>query len=326
MVVPLPPPDRRPLRHRGDGWVDCGCGAQHWGVVGAAGLLLTARSPDVPGLGVDDGEPYVLLQHRALWSHHGGTWGIPGGALAPGESPVDGALREAVEEAGVPQDAVRVWASSALVHPDWTYTTIVAEASHAFRPRAEDGESVEVAWVPAGRVPDRPLLPAFAAAWPEHVRTVTRRVLVVVDGANVVGSRPDGWWRDRSGAAARLHAALVAALPRGLPAAALDLPADRWWPDVALVLEGAARSAPVGPDAAGPLTPGPGPAVVVVRAPADGDAEIRRRVAEALRPGAYTDVVVATADRALADAVRAVGAGVCGPRTLIDAVGQADRV
>ena len=35
---------------------------------------------------------------------------------------------------------------------------------------------------------------------------------VVVDGANVVGSRPDGWWRDRPGAARRLAGRLVALL------------------------------------------------------------------------------------------------------------------
>ena len=37
---------------------------------------------------------------------------------------------------------------------------------------------------------------------------------LVVDGMNVIGSRPDGWWRDRAGAARRLHercARLVAA-------------------------------------------------------------------------------------------------------------------
>ena len=34
-------------------------------------------------------------------------------------------------------------------------------------------------------------------------------VTIVVDVANVMGSRPDGWWRDRAGAAARLHAEIV---------------------------------------------------------------------------------------------------------------------
>ena len=57
------------------------------------------------------------------------------------------------------------------------------------------------------------------------------RVELVVDAANVVGSRPDGWWRDRPGAAARLVSALAAALRSG----ALTSP-------VVVILEGAARS------------------------------------------------------------------------------------
>ncbi|MFC7657917.1 hypothetical protein ACFQV8_17970 [Pseudonocardia benzenivorans] len=40
--------------------------------------------------------------------------------------------------------------------------------------------------------------------------------VLVVDGANVVGSRPDGWWRDRAGAAARLATRLGAASAAGL--------------------------------------------------------------------------------------------------------------
>ena len=51
---------------------------------------------------------------------------------------------------------------------------------------------------------------------------------LVVDGANVVGSRPDGWWTDRAGAARRLHERL--------------LTADLSYDDVVLVLEGAAKS------------------------------------------------------------------------------------
>ena len=36
-----------------------------------------------------------------------------------------------------------------------------------------------------------------------------QQVTIVVDVANVMGSRPDGWWRDRAGAAVRLHAEIV---------------------------------------------------------------------------------------------------------------------
>ena len=40
-------------------------------------------------------------------------------------------------------------------------------------------------------------------------------VTIIVDGANVVGSRPDGWWRDRAGAAVRLHDNLAGLAERG---------------------------------------------------------------------------------------------------------------
>ena len=106
----------------------------------------------------------------------------------------------------------------------------------------------------------------------------------MVDGANVVGSRPDGWWRDRAGAATRLAERLVAALDAG----ALDT--DR----VQLVLEGAARAAVV-PDH---------PHLTVVRAPADGDSAIVE-----LAAALHGDVTVVTADRGLRArlSARAVG-------------------
>ena len=93
-------PPHRP-RQPGDGWVECGCGLRHWGLFGAAGLLLVRR---------DDGHraTAVVLQHRAEWSHHGGTWGIPGGARMPDEDEVAAALREAAEEAGIDPVSVRV--------------------------------------------------------------------------------------------------------------------------------------------------------------------------------------------------------------------------
>ena len=99
---PLDPGRPAPFRrHPGDGWAQCAQGHRHWGLHGAAGLLLARRA--------HDGEiDAVVLQHRALWSDQGGTWGFPGGALAPGESAEVGALREAGEEAGIPAAAVRL--------------------------------------------------------------------------------------------------------------------------------------------------------------------------------------------------------------------------
>jgi hypothetical protein len=93
---------------------------------------------------------------------------------------------------------------------------------------------------------------------------------VVVDGANVVGSRPDGWWRDRAAAAGRLrdHLQQRLAADDGL--------------EVVLVLEGAARPG-VPETSEGRLR--------IVHAPGEGDDEIVRQAAGA-------DLVV-TADREL---------------------------
>lgn len=117
--------------------------------------------------------------------------------------------------------------------------------------------------------------------------------LLVVDGANVVGSRPDGWWRDRAGAARRLRDALLPLAAAGLP----DLPPPL---EVVLVVEGKARGVE---DAEG---------VRVVAAPGAGDDTIVELVAAA---GPRRTVVV-TADRGLRERVTALGAEVRGPRAL----------
>jgi hypothetical protein len=118
--------------------------------------------------------------------------------------------------------------------------------------------------------------------------------LLVVDGANVVGSVPDGWWRDRAGAAIRLRDRLVATTTAGLP----DLPGPV---EVALVVEGKARDIPEIP------------AVRVERAPGSGDDLIVDLVEAA---GAGRRVVVVTADRELRRRVTALGAEVRGPSSI----------
>jgi len=136
---------------------------RHWGLYGAAGLLL-ARRAGATGRVTD-----VVLQHRAPWSDQGGTWGVPGGALAPGETPVDGALRESLEEAAVEPRTVHVLGTHVLDHGPWAYTTVLADVvpGATVEPTAADPESLEVRWVAVEDVPALPLLPAFAAAWPE---------------------------------------------------------------------------------------------------------------------------------------------------------------
>lgn len=264
----------------GDGWVHCADGRRRWGRFGAAGLLLRAPGPD--------DEALVLLQHRAWWTHLGDRWGLPGGARNSDESAADAAVREAAEEAAVAPSDVRVIGEH-TAHPGgdaWSYTTVVAEAA-APLPVTANQESAELRWLGEPEVAERRLHPGFAASWPS---LQARDAVLVVDAANVVGSVPDGWWRDRPGAAGRLLGRLV-----GLPRT-LALPDGyRWVRRCVAVLEGRARDAP---DVEG---------IDVVRAPASGD--------DTIVAVSGPDAVVVTADRGLRARVPA-GATVLGPATL----------
>ena len=146
----------------GDGWVVSDSGAHYWGRYGAAGLLLRAPRPD--------GTPAVLLQHRAVWSHQGGTWGLPGGARDSHESPEETAVREARVEAGLLAEllAVRGAVVTAEVFglggAHWTYTTVVADAAELLH-TVPNRESAEMRWVDENEVADLPLHPGFAASW-----------------------------------------------------------------------------------------------------------------------------------------------------------------
>lgn len=143
------------MRSSGDAWVEGPDGSRYWGRFGAAGLLVVS-----PGF-------EVLLQHRAEWSHFGGTWGIPGGARHEGESAVDAAVREAGEEAGVPVGALTVRFTSVLDLGYWSYTTVVSDASERFAPVVSDPESIELRWVAVDGVDALALHPRFAESWPD---------------------------------------------------------------------------------------------------------------------------------------------------------------
>lgn len=119
-------------------------------------------------------------------------------------------------------------------------------------------------------------------------------VLMIVDGANVVGSVPDGWWRDRQGAAVRLRDSLVPYAAAGLP----GLPGPV---EIVLVVEGAAR----GVDSVA--------GVRVAPAPGSGDDLIAELAATA---GPDRECVVVTADRGLRQRVEAYGARCVGPRAV----------
>lgn len=117
--------------------------------------------------------------------------------------------------------------------------------------------------------------------------------VLVVDGANVVGSRPDGWWKDRAGAARKLHERLLVA----------DLPYDV----VVLVLEGKAKAG---------VTAGRDHHVRIVHAPRDGDSAIVAEVEAAV--GAGQQVVAITADRVLGTRCENLGARTMSPSWLLD--------
>ena len=117
--------------------------------------------------------------------------------------------------------------------------------------------------------------------------------MLLIDAANVVGSRPDGWWRDRAGAAARFCRQVRAATS-----------AERLAPPVVVVLEGAARAGAEENTLDG---------VEVVHAPGEGDDTLAALVSAAAGP-----VVLVSADRALGDRVRGTGGEVVGPGWLID--------
>src|ERR1700709_1535176 len=112
------------MRGSGDGWVRCDAGHRHWGRFGAAGLLLRHRPV---GAG-----PLMLFPHRALWSHHGGTWGLPGGARDRHETAVQTALRETSEETTLEVAALHVVTEFVDDHGGWSYTTVLAESDDAF--------------------------------------------------------------------------------------------------------------------------------------------------------------------------------------------------
>jgi hypothetical protein len=119
--------------------------------------------------------------------------------------------------------------------------------------------------------------------------------VLIVDGANVVGSRPDGWWRDRAGAARRLHEQLSTAV----------LPYD----EIVLVLEGDARRGnPTGADGR----------VRTLHALGSGDDAIVDAVRAQAELADGRGITVVTADRGLRDRVEAAGAKTVSPSWLLD--------
>src|SRR6266700_1854946 len=263
----------------GDGWVRCAQGHRHWGRFGAAGLLLS-------------GERGAMLQHRAAWTHEGGTWGVPGGARDSHEDVVTTALREAADEAAVDASAVAPLGWWREDHGGWSYTTVVAHLRRDVDPYATNAESIEIRWWTTEQVGRLPLHHGFAATWPQLLT-------IVVDSANVVGSRPDGWWHDRLGATRRLRGQLAHIARHGIDAASLPAGVSggglvRLLPRVVLVVEGDAR-----PVADEQVTSAWWDAAVTIHAAVrDGDTAIVGQSEQLQAAGAQTLVVTAEIGRA----------------------------
>ncbi|MCF6467584.1 NUDIX domain-containing protein [Nonomuraea sp. MG754425] len=275
----------------GDGWAECAQGHRHWGVHGASGLLVVHHD--------DAGVPYVLMQKRSWWSHHGGTWGLPGGARDSHEDAVTSALREAHEEAALAGDGLRVQGVYLDDHGGWAFETVIAASAERLAAAPANGESTELRWLALPEVTERSLHPGFAATWNE-IRGTIRPETIVLDVANIVGARAErGWWNDRLGAATRLLLD-VSKLRLEHPVLA------QWYPRMVAVVEGAARGAPAVPG------------IQVVAATGNGDDAIVDVVREA-KP--WERVVVVTADRALRDRVGELGAESVGPKWLLSQLG-----
>ena len=148
----------------GDGWVDCRCGGKHWGLNGAAGLMLLR-------------EGSILMQHRADWVHNGDTWGLPGGARDSHEDAIAAAIREAVEETGINGDLVTPLNIFTDNHLDWRYDTVLAKADPNLELGDWNQETKDMAWVPIENVDKLPLHPSFARTWPAIYQLIVANFL-----------------------------------------------------------------------------------------------------------------------------------------------------
>jgi 8-oxo-dGTP pyrophosphatase MutT (NUDIX family) len=153
----------------GEGWTTCEQGHRHFGTEGGAGVLSYNRGPG--------GDVRVLMQLRSVETHHGGTWGLPGGARHHrGEDPIEAGLREAGEENRLDPREVTVRGVHHDDHGGWAYDTVIGEMSHLADVWPASRESLDNAWVPLEEVPGLNLHPDLARAWPE-VRAELDRIL-----------------------------------------------------------------------------------------------------------------------------------------------------
>jgi 8-oxo-dGTP diphosphatase len=139
----------------GDGFITLADGSRRWGRFGAAGVLLRHRGAD--------GDWYFLAL-RSAFTHKGGTWALPGGAIDRHETPEQAAVREFVEEIGVALDAYEIAHVYEDDHGGWSYWTVVVDVTDRFeRPLSLNWETEDARWVRHEDLDELPLFDAFAA-------------------------------------------------------------------------------------------------------------------------------------------------------------------
>ena len=143
----------------GDGWIRCDLGHEHWGLYGAAGLLL--KHVD------SQGQERYLLTHRESWTDHGDTYSTPGGARNLSEEPLEAALRESSEELGEIPEFTHTQ-TKVIDHGGWTYHTIPGEVEQRFDPTVM-AELHSADWFTPEEIDQLALHPGFKAYW-AHMR------------------------------------------------------------------------------------------------------------------------------------------------------------
>ena len=138
----------------GDGFIILADGSRRWGRFGAAGVLLRHRAAD--------GDWYFLAL-RSAFTHKGGTWALPGGAIDLDETPEQAAVREFAEEIGVTLDVYEIAHIYEDNHGGWSYWTVVLDVADRFdSPPSLNWETEDARWVHHEELRALPLFDAFA--------------------------------------------------------------------------------------------------------------------------------------------------------------------
>ena len=138
----------------GDGFIVLADGSRRWGRFGAAGVLLRHRD--------HDGDWYFLAL-RSAFTHKGGTWALPGGAIDLHETPEQAAVREFAEEIGVALEVYELAHIYEDSHGGWSYWTVVLDVAERFDPPPSfNWETEDARWVHHTELSAMPLFDAFA--------------------------------------------------------------------------------------------------------------------------------------------------------------------